>query len=71
MNYSIDMNKCLRCGLCVTQCPHKAFVVVDKETEFDGLVRYTVKIDQNLCTLCGECMDTIEWWCPAKAIVRK
>jgi ferredoxin len=70
MNYSIDMSKCLRCGLCVTQCPHKAFVVVDKETEFDGLVRYTVKIDQNLCTRCGECMDTIEWWCPAKAIVR-
>ncbi len=70
MQYSIDTSKCLKCGLCVTQCPNKAFVVVDKQTEFDGLVLYTVKIDQDRCTQCGECMDTLEWWCPAKAIVR-
>jgi len=68
--YSIDMKKCLKCGLCVTQCPHHAFVVTDKVTEPDGLILYTVKIDQDLCTECGECMDTLEWWCPAKAIVR-
>ena len=70
MVYSIDTKKCLKCGLCVTQCPHHAFVVTDKKTESDGLILYTTKIDQDLCVQCGECMDTLEWWCPAKAIVR-
>ncbi len=70
MVYSIDDDKCLKCGICVTQCSHKAFVVVDRETEFDGLVLYTVRLDPQRCTQCGECMDTLEWWCPAKAIVR-
>ena len=70
MNYSIDTSKCLKCGLCVTQCPHHAFVVDEKTTEFDGLILYKTRIDQDLCVQCGECMDTLEWWCPAKAIVR-
>jgi ferredoxin len=52
----------------VTQdCPEKAFVVVDKVKEDDGLTLYTVKIDENKCTECNTCFSH-EWWCPAKAI---
>ncbi len=69
MVYTIDQKLCLKCGLCVTQCPQKAFVVDKKVTESDGLVRYTVHIDQAKCTSCDDCFS-IEWWCPAKAIVK-
>lgn len=69
MAYSIDMKKCLRCGLCVTQCPEQAIIVVDKVREDDGLMLYTCKIDPEKCTACDECFS-IEWWCPAKAIVK-
>jgi ferredoxin len=67
--YRIDMKKCLRCGLCVTQCPEKAIVVVNKVREDDGLTLYTCKIDPEKCTGCDECFS-FEWWCPAKAIVK-
>jgi ferredoxin len=67
--YRINTKKCLKCGLCVTQCPVKAIVVDEKITEDDGLTLYTTRIDLNKCTECGECFSH-EWWCPAKAIVR-
>jgi ferredoxin len=69
--YKINTEKCLKCGVCVTQCPHGAFVVDEKYTEFDGLVLYRTRIDKDLCVECGECMDTLEWWCPAKAVYRE
>ncbi|MDD5338286.1 MAG: hypothetical protein PHG35_02600 [Dehalococcoidales bacterium] len=70
MAYKIDGTKCLKCGLCVTQdCPEQAFVVVNKVKEDDGLMRYTVKIDESRCTECDTCFS-LEWWCPAKAIVK-
>ena len=70
MTYRIDTNKCLKCGLCVTQdCPENAFVVTDKVKEDDGLILYTVIIEENKCTECDTCFSH-EWWCPAKAIVK-
>ena len=69
MVYKINTKKCLRCGLCVTQCPEKAFVVDKKVTESDGLTLYTTRIDTKKCTSCDECFS-FEWWCPAKAIVK-
>jgi len=69
MAYKINTKKCLKCGLCVTQCPEKAFVVDSKVTEKDGLTLYTTRIDTKKCTMCGECFSH-EWWCPAKAIVK-
>ncbi|MBN1176225.1 MAG: 4Fe-4S binding protein [Dehalococcoidales bacterium] len=69
MAYKINQKKCLKCGLCVTECPEKAIVVDDKVTEDDGLVLYTVRIDPDKCTECGVCVS-YEWWCPAKAIVK-
>jgi ferredoxin len=67
--YKINTKKCLRCGLCVTQCPDKAIVVDKKVTESDGLTLYTTRIDTAKCTECGACFSH-EWWCPAKAITR-
>jgi len=69
MVYTIDRKTCLKCGLCVTQCPQKAIVVDNKVTEPDGLTLYIVRIDQDKCTSCDECFS-FEWWCPAKAIVK-
>jgi ferredoxin len=69
MAYKINTRKCLKCGLCVTQCPQKAIVVDSKVTEKDGLTLYTTRIDTKKCTSCDECFS-FEWWCPAKAIVK-
>ena len=66
--YKINTSKCLKCGLCVSECPEGAIVVDDKITESDGLVLYTTRIDQDKCTGCGVCVS-YEWWCPAQAIV--
>ena len=67
MSYKINTEKCLRCGLCVTECLEEAIVVDDKVTESDGLVLYRTRIDTDKCTECGVCVS-YEWWCPAQAI---
>jgi ferredoxin len=69
VTYKINAKKCLKCGLCVTDCPEGAIVVDDTVTESDGLVLYTVRIDPEKCTDCGVCVSH-EWWCPAKAIIK-
>ena len=69
MAYKINPKKCLKCGLCVTQCPEKAIGVIDKVKESDGLILYTTRIDPKKCTACDACFS-FEWWCPAKAIVK-
>jgi ferredoxin len=69
MPYILNARKCLKCALCVTECPEGAIVVDDKITESDGLVLYTVRIDPDKCTDCGVCVS-YEWWCPAKAIIK-
>jgi ferredoxin len=65
--YKIDPKTCLKCGICIDECPEKAFVIIEKVTEKDGLNLYTVKIDPEICNDCGVCV-AYEWWCPAKAI---
>lgn len=69
MVYKINVKKCLKCGLCITECPEKAIVFDEKVTEKDSLVRYTTRIDTEKCTGCGTCVS-YEWWCPAKAIIK-
>jgi ferredoxin len=69
MPYKINVKKCLKCALCVTQCPEKAIVVDKKVKESDGLMVYHTRIDPDKCTECGTCFS-YEWWCPAKAIVK-
>ncbi len=67
MAYKINKEKCLKCGVCVKECPEGAIVVDDKETEPDGLVLYATRIDEGKCTDCGTCVS-MEYWCPAQAI---
>jgi ferredoxin len=69
MVYKIDPKKCLKCALCVSQCPEKAISVVKTTKEPDGLTLYTTHIDTKKCTSCDACFSH-EWWCPAKAIVK-
>lgn len=69
MPYKIDTKTCLKCGICIDECPEKAIVVDAMITEKDGLKLYTVRIDPNICNDCGVCV-AYEWWCPAKAIVK-
>ncbi|MCD6477605.1 MAG: 4Fe-4S binding protein [Candidatus Aenigmarchaeota archaeon] len=54
MGWTIDREKCLKCGACVSVCPFLALELKD-----DG-----IKIDRNKCTLCGIC----EKVCPVGAI---
>jgi len=70
MAYKIDAKKCLKCALCVTQCPQKAISVIKTEKEPDGLMLYTTYIDPKKCTACDVCFSH-EWWCPAKAIIKE
>ncbi len=67
MPYKIDTKKCLKCGLCISNCPEKAFIADKMITESDGLKLYFTRIDQEKCTECGTCVS-YEWWCPAQAI---
>ena len=69
MVYKINTKTCLKCGICVDDCPEGAIVVDKKTTEYDGLILYTTRIDPKKCTDCGTCVSH-EWWCPAKAIVK-
>ncbi len=68
MAYKIDTKACLKCGICIDECPEQAIILDEVVTEYDGLKLYTVHIDPNKCNDCGTCVS-YEWWCPAKAIV--
>ncbi|MCX8153476.1 MAG: 4Fe-4S binding protein [Candidatus Bathyarchaeota archaeon] len=53
MAWSINNNRCLRCGGCVSVCPTAALELRDNITH-----------DTALCTLCGVCAKA----CPVEAI---
>jgi ferredoxin len=53
MTWTINNNRCLRCGGCVSVCPAAALELKD------NIIR-----DDKLCTLCGVC----EKACPVEAI---
>jgi ferredoxin len=67
MPYKIDAKNCLRCGLCISNCPEGAIIADETVVENDGLILYTTRIDPAKCTECGTCVS-YEWWCPAQAI---
>jgi len=54
MGWTIDREKCLKCGACVGVCP-----VLSLELKENGIVN-----DKKKCTLCGIC----EKVCPVGAI---
>ncbi len=54
MVWSIDKEKCLRCGACVSVCPFIAL----------NMNEHGLKNDKEKCTLCGICQRI----CPVAAI---
>ncbi len=53
---SVDIGRCIACGICVIRCPMKA-IVVKKNRE-------PAKVSVEKCLGCGVCMPT----CPVEAI---
>jgi len=51
----IDLQRCDRCGACITACPEDALSMTDQGPVINGL---------QLCTYCTTCEDV----CPQKAI---
>ncbi len=66
MVYKVNTDKCLKCGLCIDNCPNNAIVQV-KTSNYGGLTLRHVKIDPKKCKSCGVCVSE-EYWCPAQAI---
>ncbi|MBU3896550.1 MAG: 4Fe-4S binding protein [Nanoarchaeota archaeon] len=54
MVWSIDNEKCLRCGTCVSVCP-----IIALDLKERGII-----CDKTKCTLCNNCSKA----CPVKAI---
>lgn len=47
MGISVNLEKCIGCGLCVRSCAPKAITLVDKKAV----------IDLSACTMCGACVE--------------
>ncbi len=65
MQYEIDKNTCIGCGLCERQCPVNAISKTDFVAEGHKLP--SREIDQTKCIKCGMCMAS----CKFKAISKK
>ena len=65
LNYSIDKDTCIGCGLCMKNCPANAISRTDYIAEGHKLA--SCEIDPKKCVKCGVCMSN----CKFKAISKK
>ena len=62
LQFSIDKEQCIGCGMCARKCPANAIAVTDYTAP--GKKKPAYAIDTAKCVKCGACMDT----CKFKAI---
>ena len=67
MPSKIDESICLKCGLCIKNCPHEAIEGTNPSKVSTSDVYERVWIDPDLCQDCGTC-TSMDYWCPAEAI---
>ena len=65
MQYKIDKDKCIGCGMCARNCPASCITQTDYLPEGHKLKSY--EIDADKCVKCGLCMSN----CKIKAIVKE
>lgn len=62
----VDYNKCVGCLNCVQVCPRNAIEVNSVMPE----QVVSIKIDHELCSMCGECVDENGNFCPKNLFYR-
>ena len=65
IQYYIDQDTCIGCGICAKKCPAEAIVRTDYVAPGHKLA--SMKIDTSKCVKCGACVAT----CKFKAIIKK
>ena len=64
LEYTIEKDKCIGCGMCSRKCPVGAISVTDYTAP--GKKKPAYEIDHSKCIKCGDCIDT----CKFKAIFK-